>query len=61
MTNRELKESTLTVPAYIVAIIITVFMSLIGIVYSDLVKRLDRIENKLDSHILLSNTPKYEK
>jgi H+/Cl- antiporter ClcA len=56
MTNRDLNESKLTVPTYIVAIIISVFISLIGVVYMDLVKRLDRIENKLDSHILLSNT-----
>jgi H+/Cl- antiporter ClcA len=56
MTNTDLNESKLTLPTYIVAIIISVFMSLIGVVYMDLVKRLDRIENKLDSHILLSNT-----
>jgi hypothetical protein len=58
MTSKELKEGHLILPNYIVAIIFAAFISLIGIVYSDLVKRLDRIENKLDSHIMLSNTIK---
>jgi hypothetical protein len=59
MTTKDLKDSKVVIPVWLMTIIITVFLSLIAILYNDITSRLDRIESKIDSHLLLSNTIKH--
>jgi hypothetical protein len=59
MTTKDLKDSKVVLPVWLMTLIITVFLSLIGLIYNDITSRLDRIESKIDSHLLLSNTIKH--
>jgi Flp pilus assembly protein protease CpaA len=49
--------TNINLPVWLVTILIGVFLALIGLLFNSIDNRLNRIETKLDQHIMISNSP----